>query len=766
MAATTRRRGGDKEHQLLPQPPTTSFAPAAADDGSEDADDGRPLPSVVGGFLDAARPAPSALLDPTRVAPFSHLPWTVYRGAAYDLTPFRARHPGGAFLVDLAAHRDATALVESYHLRTEVARRVIEGLPRIAGFPVDAVEASPRPDDSEFYVAVKRRVRAEVFGQRAVPGLTGRDGGGGEAPAPAPGAVPSRRPPGRLHPRRGSETAMAVVLLSSALLYALFALSPGPLTGALLGLAGAWIGVTVQHCGNHGAMSTSPLANWLLGFTDDLIGGSSLVWRYHHQVSHHVHTNDGRLDEDVVSMYPALRFDTRLPLRPWHRFQHLYVWLAYPVMHCAFQWGDVAALVTGKTAGCDTSGARAGEKAALVLGKALHFAGLLLVPAVGVPAAMAAMAGVGGGGGFAGDGAGCAAAAALWPPVPGSAADPPAFGGGAAAVAPMPPPPPGFGAPPAPAPAPSTLFAEAAAAGAAGGPVVAAAAALRSSCDLLLLAAPPFFASRWAATLAGAATYSVVLSFVLALMFFVSHNVPENKPVRGEEEEEGREEREEREGEGEAAADRGRDAGALPHLPARAALLAHPAPAGRDWGLQQVLASANWGGKVANFVTGGLNLQIEHHLFPAVAFAHYPAIAEVVSDECARRGVPYAAYPDLPSILRSFVACMRTLGSAPDEPGGLLGASLGGGGGGGNGGGGATAAGAAAAAAAAPDRGAKAAAETASSAPGSGGGGGGALMPADGVPAGAAAASARAVRAATDAQRRARGEAALAVEAA
>jgi hypothetical protein len=193
-------------------------------------------------------------------------------------------------------------------------------------------------------------------------------------------------------------------------------------------------------------------------------------------------------------------------------------------------------------------------------------------------------------------------------------------------------------------------------------------------------------------------------------------------------------------------------------------LLAHPAPAGRDWGLQQVLASANWGGKVANFVTGGLNLQIEHHLFPAVAFAHYPAIAEVVSDECARRGVPYAAYPDLPSILRSFVACMRTLGSAPDEPGGLLGASLGGGGG--NGGGGATAAGAAAAAAAASDRGAKAAAETASSAPGSGGGGGGALMPADGVPAGAAAASARAVRAATDAQRRARGEAALAVEAA
>ena len=51
------------------------------------------------------------------------------------------------------------------------------------------------------------------------------------------------------------------------------------------GLAGAWIGLTVQHCGNHGAMSTSPAVNKAMGLTDDLIGGSSLMWRYHHQVS-------------------------------------------------------------------------------------------------------------------------------------------------------------------------------------------------------------------------------------------------------------------------------------------------------------------------------------------------------------------------------------------------------------------------------------------------------------------------------------------------
>jgi len=36
----------------------------------------------------------------------------------------------------------------------------------------------------------------------------------------------------------------------------------------------------------------------------------------------------------------------------------------------------------------------------------------------------------------------------------------------------------------------------------------------------------------------------------------------------------------------------------------------HTELAERDWGVQQVLTSANWGGVVGNFFTGGLNLQV------------------------------------------------------------------------------------------------------------------------------------------------------------
>ena len=55
------------------------------------------------------------------------------------------------------------------------------------------------------------------------------------------------------------------------------------------------------------------------------------------------------------------------------------------------------------------------------------------------------------------------------------------------------------------------------------------------------------------------------------------------------------------------------------------------------------MTSANWGGVFGCFMTGGLNLQIEHHLFPAVSFMHYPAISKIVRQEAEARGLEYAS---------------------------------------------------------------------------------------------------------------------------
>jgi fatty acid desaturase (delta-4 desaturase) len=65
-----------------------------------------------------------------------------------------------------------------------------------------------------------------------------------------------------------------------------------------------------------------------------------------------------------------------------------------------------------------------------------------------------------------------------------------------------------------------------------------------------------------------------------------------------------------------------------------------------------------------------LQPQVEHHLFPAISFVHYPAIARIVAEECAAAGVHYVHYPTLGSVLRRFVTCLRELGSAPDDAAG------------------------------------------------------------------------------------------------
>jgi hypothetical protein len=55
------------------------------------------------------------------------------------------------------------------------------------------------------------------------------------------------------------------------------------------------------------------------------------------QVSHHVHCNDEAFDEDVFSAFPLLRFDARLPRKWYHKYQHIYMWIAFPFLQLAFQ---------------------------------------------------------------------------------------------------------------------------------------------------------------------------------------------------------------------------------------------------------------------------------------------------------------------------------------------------------------------------------------------------------------------------------------------
>lgn len=69
--------------------------------------------------------------------------------------------------------------------------------------------------------------------------------------------------------RSGAERVTALTILLMVVSYLLYAHSPRVATGALLGLAACVAGMTLQHGGNHGGLSTNPIANRFFGAPAD-----------------------------------------------------------------------------------------------------------------------------------------------------------------------------------------------------------------------------------------------------------------------------------------------------------------------------------------------------------------------------------------------------------------------------------------------------------------------------------------------------------------
>lgn len=84
----------------------------------------------------------------------------------------------------------------------------------------------------------------------------------------------------------------------------------------------------------------------------------------------------------------------------------------------------------------------------------------------------------------------------------------------------------------------------------------------------------------------------------------------------------------------------------------------------KDWAKLQVLTSGNWSSKSKfwNFISGGLNCQIEHHLFPGICHLHYPELHKIVAQTCAEFNVPYHDFPTFRSILWDHLIFLKNLG--------------------------------------------------------------------------------------------------------
>jgi linoleoyl-CoA desaturase len=86
-----------------------------------------------------------------------------------------------------------------------------------------------------------------------------------------------------------------------------------------------------------------------------------------------------------------------------------------------------------------------------------------------------------------------------------------------------------------------------------------------------------------------------------------------------------------------------------------------------EWAIHQVRTTANFAprNKLVSWFVGGLNFQIEHHLFPKVSHVHYPAISEFVKEACSRHQVYYNEFSTMTSAVVSHFHMMRILGRKP-----------------------------------------------------------------------------------------------------
>ncbi|MDN3670493.1 acyl-CoA desaturase [Echinicola jeungdonensis] len=85
-----------------------------------------------------------------------------------------------------------------------------------------------------------------------------------------------------------------------------------------------------------------------------------------------------------------------------------------------------------------------------------------------------------------------------------------------------------------------------------------------------------------------------------------------------------------------------------------------------SWAEHQMKTTANFArkSKIATFLCGGLNFQIEHHLFPKVCHIHYPAISEIVKSTALEFGLPYHENKTFFSALQSHYRFLKKAGRA------------------------------------------------------------------------------------------------------
>lgn len=83
-----------------------------------------------------------------------------------------------------------------------------------------------------------------------------------------------------------------------------------------------------------------------------------------------------------------------------------------------------------------------------------------------------------------------------------------------------------------------------------------------------------------------------------------------------------------------------------------------------EFAKHQIKTTANFAtaNKIISWLVGGLNFQIEHHLFPKISHVHYPAISKIVREVCIDYDLSYIEYPTMTKAIGAHVRFLKDMG--------------------------------------------------------------------------------------------------------
>lgn len=85
------------------------------------------------------------------------------------------------------------------------------------------------------------------------------------------------------------------------------------------------------------------------------------------------------------------------------------------------------------------------------------------------------------------------------------------------------------------------------------------------------------------------------------------------------------------------------------------------------WAIHQLFTTANFAPKnwLVNYYTGGLNHQVEHHLFPNISHIHYDKISKIVKETAHEFELPYMEFKTMREAVASHFKHLKELGQNP-----------------------------------------------------------------------------------------------------